>query len=408
MLAHIDCDNFFVSCEKVFNPKLEGKPVVVLSSNDGCVISRSKEAKALGIAMGAPAFEYQALFKKYNVALFSSNFALYLDMSRRVMQILQLFSPVVEVYSVDEAFLSFDGLSPDALEPVARKIQQTILQWIGIPVSIGIAPTKTLAKVATHYAKKQGICILDKANCQRYLEQLAVQEIWGIGRRFAERLRKKEVYTAWQFALQSDTWIKKELSVVGLRLAWELRGIPCLTLEELREPKKSISTAKAFDQILYVQDEILAILADYTASVAEKLRKQGSLASYLVVWITGPEYQQEASLVLAEPTAYTPTLIQAAKKMLQSIFKEGMGYKKLGVMLGNFTCATNYTLDFFQRFSPETQAKQTKVMQVLDIANEKWGKKTLYFACQKPRKVRKNFCSPRYTTNWDELLLICL
>lgn len=410
--ALVDCNNFFVSCEKVFNPKLERKPVVVLSSNDGCVVARSQEAKALGIPMGAPAFEFKELFRKYNVEVFSSNFALYLDMSWRVMHILRDFSDTVDVYSVDEAFLSFTGIQED-LASYAAKIRERILQWVGIPVSIGIAPTKTLAKVAGHYAKGQGgIFLLDGKNSQAALEKLPVGEIWGIGRRLSTRLQKKGIYTAWQLACLPDSWLQKELTVVGLRLAWELRGRACLELSEIHDPKKSISTAKSFESPIFDLEELLAILADYTASVAEKLRMQSSLASYLVVSLytskhgDGPKYFEDASFVLPEPTSYTPKLIDCAKKALCGIYKKGYAYKRVGVMLGGFAQEADHALDMFARRPDQERKKEAKLMQVVDMANEKWGKKSLHFAAESPRKVRKNFATPRYTTNWDDLLTV--
>lgn len=412
MLALVDANNFFVSCEKVFNPKLEGKPVVVLSGNDGCVVARSQEAKALGIPMGAPAFEHQVLFKKYGVIALSSNFALYLDMSRRLMQSIRSLAPAVEVYSVDEAFILLDGMQEKEILELSASMRQKILQWTGLPVSIGIASTKTLAKIANHHAKKVGVYLLREENRQACLEAFAVHDIWGIGRRLAERLQKKAVYNAWQLAGCDDTWLKKELSVVGLRLAWELRGVACLELDECEDPKKTISTAKSFEKPIESLDELLAILADYTAYVAEKLRKQQTLASYLVVWLTTnrhadePQYSQDACCVLPIATDYTPTLIDAAKRALKSIFKEGYKYKKVGVMLGNFVQKQALALDLFSKSSEKRRQKESKAMQALDSINEKWGKKTLYFASQEPRRVRKDFCTPRYTTSWDELLTI--
>ncbi len=414
MLALVDANNFFVSCERVFKPKLEKKPVVVLSGNDGCVVARSQEAKALGIPMGAPAFQYQALFKKYGVFVFSSNFALYLDMSRRLMQIIRTFAPSVEVYSIDEAFILLGDMPEGDMVALCNAMRQTILQWTGLLVSIGIAPTKTLAKVANHHAKKEGVYLLNEGKRKSCLEAFSVQEVWGIGRKLAEKLQKKEIYTAWQLVGCNDTWLKKELSVVGLRLAWELRGIACLEIEELADPKKSISTAKSFDEPIEKLDDILAILADYTAYVAEKLRQQNSLASYVVVWLTTnrhadePQHSQDASYVLEEPTDYTPSLIECAKKALRSIYKQGYKYKKVGVLLGNFVSEQVLPLDLFGKSSPDRRQKETKAMQVLDSINEKWGKKTLFFASQQPRSVRKNFCTPRYTTSWDELFTITI
>ncbi len=414
MLALVDANNFFVSCERIFNPKLEKKPVVVLSGNDGCVVARSQEAKAVGIAMGVPAFECKELFRKYGVIALSSNFALYLDMSRRLMQVIRSFAPHVEVYSIDEAFIQFDGMSEEAIQVLCSTMRTQIMHWTGLPVSIGIAPTKTLAKVANHHAKKAGVYLLNEQNRKETLEVFPVHEIWGIGRRLSERLQKKEVYTALQLANCNDSWLKKELTVVGLRLSWELRAVPCLELHELADPKKSISTAKSFAEPIENEDELLAILADYTAYVAEKLRRQKSLASYIVVWLTTnyhanePQYAQEASYVLPEPTAYTPTLIHCAKKALQSVYKEGFRYKRVGVMLGNFVSERTLPLDLFSRTPQQIRDKESKVMQVLDSINEKWGKKTLYFASEQPREVRRNHCTPRYTTSWDELFTITI
>jgi DNA polymerase V len=412
MLALIDANNFFVSCERVFNPKLEKKPVVVLSGNDGCIVARSQEAKALGIPMGAPAFEYKVLFKKYGVVALSSNFALYLDMSRRLMQIIRTFAPACEVYSVDEAFILLDGMTEVDMLAFCVKIRQQILQWTGLPVSIGIAPTKTLAKVANHHAKKEGVFLLNEEKRKGCLEAFAVHELWGIGRRLTERLQKKEVYNAWALASCSDAWLKKELSVVGLRCAWELRGIACLELDEVQDPKKSISTAKSFDKPIESFEALSAILADYTAYVAEKLRSQQSLASYLVVSLSTnrhaeePQHVQDASCVLPVPTDYTPKLIESAKGALKSIYKQGFAYKKVGVLLGNFVGQGVVPLDLFSNSAESRRQKESKAMQVLDSINEKWGKKTLYFASQEPRRVRKEFCTPRYTTSWDELLTV--
>ncbi len=412
MLALVDANNFFVSCEKVFNPKLDKKPVVVLSGNDGCIVARSQEAKALGIPMGAPAFEYKELFKKYGVVALSSNFALYLDMSRRLMQIIRTFAPACEVYSVDEAFILLDGMTEADILALCAKMRQQILQWTGLPVSIGIAQTKTLAKVANHHAKKQGVFLLTEEKRKSCLEAFAVHELWGIGRRLAERLQKKEVYNAWALASCNDTWLKKELSVVGLRLAWELRGKACLELDEVEDPKKSISTAKAFDKPIESLDALSAILADYTAYVAEKLRRQQSLASYLVVSLSTnrhadePQHIQDVSCVLPVPTDYTPTLIESAKAALKSIYKPGYSYKRVGITLGNFVGQGAHPLDLFSKSAQGNRQKESKAMKVLDSINEKWGKKTLYFASQEPRRVRKEFCTPRYTTSWDELLLV--
>jgi len=363
MLALVDANNFFVSCERLFNPKLENRPVVVLSSNDGCVVARSQEAKALGIPMGAPAFEHQLTFKKYDVQVLSSNFSLYVDMSRRLMQIIEQFAPTSEVYSIDEAFILLEGIPEQEFVPFCTKLRETILRWIGLPVSIGIASTKTLTKVANHYAKKVGVFLINEENRKASLENFAVQEIWGIGSRLAQRLQAKGVYTALQLTECSDYWLKKELTVVGLRLAWELRGMPCLELHEVTDPKKSISTAKSFEAAIEDLETLCAILADYTAHVATKLREQESLASYISVFLTTnrhadePQYSQEASMLLSTPTAYTPTLTSSAKKLLSSIYKPGYRYKRVGVLLGNFVSERSCQLNLFSQAASQKEAK---------------------------------------------------
>lgn len=401
-LALVDCNNFFASCERIFNPKLENKPIVVLSGNDGCVIARSEEAKKLAIAMGAPAFMLEKLFKKYDVHVFSSNFSLYLDISSRVMQILSLFTPSMQVYSIDEAFLSLEHVYPEERELVAQKIREQILSWTGITVSIGIAATKTLAKVANHRAKKSGgVCTINETNRKEFLENLAISEVWGIGAKLSERLQKQRIYTAWQLQQMEDAWIKKELSVVGLRLAWELRGISCLDIQELQPAKKSISSAKSFEKPLGTLDEIGAVLASYTSRLGKNLRQEKKKASFLQVML--PDSKKEISYVFPEPTNYTPLLIGAAKGLLKKIFEPGLLYKRVGVSLGGFISDTVCVQDFF---SKKTEKKEALVMKTLDAINERFGKKSLFYAAEKERAVRCLKRTSRYTTRWDELLIV--
>lgn len=403
-LALVDCNNFFASCERVCNPKLENKPIVVLSANDGCVIARSNEAKALGVPMGAPAFMCQELFKKYDIHVFSSNFALYLDMSTRVMQILKTHTSALQIYSIDEAFLSFDHLAVEEYEPVAKRIREQILSWTGLPVSIGIAPTKTLAKVANHFAKKANrVCVLNIEKRKAFLERLNVEDIWGIGKKLAERLRKKEVYTAWQLCEKDDSWLRRELSVVGLRLAWELRGQKCLDLEEVQAEKKSLSSAKSFTTRLSEYNAIGSILAGYTARLAEKLREQKKKASYLKVFL--PDTDKEVTLVFPVPTSYTPTLISFAKKGLANIYERDVAYKKVGILLGGFVPETHSGDTLFFRHSDK---KEKQVMKVCDEINDRYGKNSLFFAAAKENNTRSLLRSPRYTTSWDELITVSL
>lgn len=423
MLALVDCNSFYVSCERVFNPKLIGRPVVVLSNNDGCVVARSKEAKALGIPMGAPAFKYSALFQTQGVAVCSSNYTLYGDMSSRIMEILGRFTSELQVYSIDEAFLKME----DAAESLsaAVEIRKTILQWTGIPVSIGLAATKTLAKVANHMAKDHsamhGVCWLnDPHQIESALRALPVEDIWGIGNRLSLHLKGQSVRTAWELCAQEDGWIRKNLGVVGLRTVWELRGQPCLLLEEVSPAKKSIISSRSFSRPIEFLPELEQAVASYMAIAAEKARRQGSLAEYLEVFImtnphasskTGfeaPYYGNQARIALPEATAYTPKLVCLAKQALRSIFCEGLMYKKAGVMLGGLVPSQSFQPDLFVERSPK-QDRLDALMHLIDHANRKTGRQVLRWAAegiQQPWKMKRNQCSPHFTTSWKDLLTI--
>jgi DNA polymerase V len=407
----VDCNNFFVSCEKMFNPKLEGKAVVVLSNNDGIVIARSKEAKALGIPMGAAAFQYEELFRKYGVHVLSSNFSLYGDMSRRVMATLRTVCPHMEIYSVDEAFLFFDSVDV----AYAREIKNKVFAWTGIPVSIGIAKTKTLSKAANYFAKKYdkfaGVVFLEEEKRKAFLEKMPVEEIWGIGSKLAERCKKMKSFTAWDFANMPDGVLKKEFSVVGLRLAMELRGESCLSVNEIRDPKKSISCAKSFPRPFQMLEEISPVLASYTAEVSEELRDENQLASLLSVWLVGKDYEVvSASRTLLQPSSYTPELVQQAKTILNAIYKPGKLYKKVGVMLSGLVPENPWQQDLFAEEKKDSASceKEKKVMQLLDKLNSEFGKKSIYFAGEqgKEKKGRKKNVTKRFTTSWNDLLTI--
>lgn len=414
MFGLVDCNNFFASCEKVFNPKFEKQPLVVLSNNDGCVIARSQEAKALSIPMGAPAFQYEPLFKKFGVVVLSANFPLYLDMSERVMQTLCELCPRIQVYSIDEAFLALDDLKEQDLESYACLVRNTIRKWTGLYVSVGIAPTKALTKVANRFAKlsqDKGVFVIRHHEIQKYLEKTAVEDLWGIGRRLRCVLKRHGIHTAWQLCCKDDLWIKKHLTVVGLRLVMELRGISCLDFEEVSEPKKTISTAKSFETLISSKTTIDAILSEYTANVALKLREQKSLASCVMVWIQTnphkimPQYSQSGSIALLEPTNFTPTLINAAKTVLSSIYKEGYAYKKVGVLLCDLISENTVQKSFFESTSIEQQEKQKRLMQVVDRLNAK-EKNSICFASQMPSKRRQGKRSFAYTTSWLELPVV--
>jgi DNA polymerase V len=416
IFALIDCNNFYASCERVFNPKLIGKPLVVLSNNDGCVIARSKEAKSLGIPMGAPAFQYAELFKKHQVIVCSSNFALYGDMSHRVMQTIEQFAPEMQVYSIDEAFLLLDD--PQAKE-FCQDIKKTVLQWTGIPVSIGLSNTKTLAKAANHIAKKnastEGVFALDTPGLQEaVLKEFPVQDVWGIGRQTTEFLSRYNMKYAWDFANADDVWIKKHLSIRGLRTAWELRGISCLEFDLAPSSKKSIMSSRSFSCPVTSLEDLCEAIASYTSCAAEKLRDEGSLATYLEVFLTTsphaaePVYANKVNIKLPQPSAFTPHLISYAKQGLQSIYRPGRLYKKTGLILYGLVSADCFQQDLFVK-QDRGLKKQEAIMHLMDEANKRFGKDIIKFAAEGVKqkwKMKQDKRSPCYTTRWDDLLTL--
>ncbi|MBA3722335.1 MAG: Y-family DNA polymerase [Parachlamydiaceae bacterium] len=419
LFALVDCNNFYVSCERVFNPRIWNKPVVILSNNDGCVIARSNESKSLGIPMGAPAFQYAEIFKKHRVIVYSSNYALYGEMSQRVMQTLSQFAMDMEIYSIDEAFLHLNQENESELDPYIRHIKQTVYQWTGIPVSIGVASTKTLAKIANRHAKKnfpkEGVYIFNDPNLQQeVLSNLPVEEVWGIGGQISATLKRKGIYTASELASADDVWLKKHLSVVVLRTAWELRGISCLSLQEAAPPKKSIVSSRSFGVEITEESDLAEALSTYAATAAEKLRNECGVASFLEVFLMtnrfkeGPSYANSIQITLPQPTDYTPLLIHYAKCGLNKIYKSGYSYKKIGIQLGGIQSNRTIQQDLFagKNYSIE---KQTKVMKLIDQTNAIYGKDTLKFAAQgidQPWKMQRNKCTDHYTTSWDGLLKI--
>lgn len=412
LFALVDCNSFYVSCERVFNPKLCHKPVVVLSNNDGCVVARSNEAKALGIPMGAPAFQCAKTFELMRVEVLSSNYPLYADMSHRVMTSLAAYSPEMQIYSIDEAFLT---LERKHAEEIAKTIRKDILQWTGIPVSIGLSKTKTLAKAANHLAKKlaKGVLFLDEPLLESTLSSFLVGDVWGIGRRTKEFLSSQGIFTADQFRCQSDIWLKKHLSVTGLRTAWELRGQPCFALEEEPAPNKSIICSRSFGRRVNDLQSLNEAVAHFTANAAEKMRKQGSKASFIEVFVTtglNPPtgfYANKSIALFPEPSDYTPFLVTAAKTALKKIFREGIVYKKAGIMLGGLVAAATCQLDLF--VSHEHEPKQQQLMRAIDLLNDRLGYKALKFASEgvtQRWRMKQGSLSKRFTSHWDELLTI--
>lgn len=412
--ALADCNNFYVSCERVFDPSLRGVPVVVLSNNDGCVIARSAEAKAIGVGMGEPAFKRQGFFHQNGVRVLSSNYALYGDMSERVMTILAASAPQAEVYSIDEAFLDLQGIRrPDRL---CRAMQARVKRWTGIPISVGIGPTKTLAKIAGHIAKKHpkfgGVFdITDHPRMDAILNWLPVGEVWGIGRQSVKKLEQGGVRTALEFSRQSDDWLRKKTNVTGLMTAMELRGIPCHELELNPSPRKAVLCSRSFGRPVSSQEEMQEAVAAYVARGAEKLRAEGSVAGLIRVFLlTNPhkmerQYKNAKDAALPVATDHTPTLIKAAQGLMAEIWKPGYNYKKAGVMLTGIEHKASRQLSLLN-LPPTTDERDSQLMRCLDAVNERFGRAALQYAATglgRPWKMRQLRKSPRYTTAWEEL-----
>ncbi|MCL6590958.1 MAG: Y-family DNA polymerase [Firmicutes bacterium] len=416
MYALVDCNNFYVSCERVFNPGLNGKPVVVLSNNDGCIIARSNEAKKLGIKMGEPAFKISEFLKKNQVTVFSSNYVLYGDMSARVMNTLGRFTPEMEIYSIDEAFLNLGGF-PN-LPEYAREIRQTVLKHTGIPVSAGVGPTKVLAKVANHYAKKApengGVFLLDSpAKVEEALKNFAIGEVWGIGRQYANKLLGYNIKTAWDLTQMPDDWVKRQMTIVGLRIKKELEGIPCLALELAAPAKKAICVSRSFGETQTELEPIQEAVATFTVKCAAKLRRQNSCAGMLMVFIhtngfskTEPQYAQNFVCKLPVATNSAMELVKYALFSLRLIFKGGYRYKKAGVLVSDIVPAGQVQGSLFDDTARE---KQATVMETMDRINSKYGPNTIKLAIQGSGlrwKLRQENLSPCYTTRLSDIITV--
>ena len=417
MIALADCNNFYASCERVFNPMIRNKPVVVLSNNDGCVIARSNEAKVLGIQMGAPAFKNRHIFKKYGVYIFSTNFALYGDFSSRVMSVLAEAVPQIEIYSIDEAFMDYSGL-PEPMEH-ALGLRNKVMQWTGIPTSIGIAETKTLAKVANRIAKKEvqsGVFWLHCPDMIRdYLKRLPVSKLWGIGRRYAEKLELYSIQTAYELTQRSDSWIQQHMSIVGLKMVQELRGIPCFELETAWQRKKSICTSRTFGEEVSHFSQLAQALSTYAAMCGAKLRKQGSCAGMVTIFIhTNPfKYQYRANykgirkIRLKTPTNDSLEIISAAVSALRSIYRSDCIYKKAGVIVSGIVPQSQVQLSFFDDIGDIE--KRHNLMRAMDSVNDSYGRMKVRFAVngfERKWKLKQERLSPCYTTCMNELMQV--
>ena len=416
VFALIDCNAFYVSCERVFNPKLNNRPVVALSNNDGCIISRSKEAKALGIKMGVPLFKVKDIVEKEKVVVFSSNYTLYADMSRRVMNIISSSSPYTEIYSIDEAFVELSSLPID-YESYAHQLRQTILQHTGIPVSIGIASTKTLAKVANHKAKKDdslnGVCsLVNYNNIDQILELTEVGDVWGVGRRLSKKLINHGIHNAKLLKNCSDSWIRKMMSVNGLKTITELRGISCIPLEEYSMTRKSCCTTRSFGKLLTNLEDIEQAVTTFARRAAERIRSESLAASCVSVFVrTNPfdkksaYYSNGASRTLSYPTHDSITIIETSLLLTKRIFKNNYQYKKAGVLLSGLCDESEIQETLFEK----NYNQNSDLMSAIDAINYRYGRDTLQMAseCKVGNwKQKRENCTRNYTTQIDRLLLV--
>jgi DNA polymerase V len=420
VFALADCNNFYASCERLFAPRLEGRPIVVLSNNDGCVIARSNEAKALGIVMGAPYFKIEKLFKSHGVFVFSSNYGLYGDLSRRVMQVLGSFAPRFEVYSIDECFLDLSGLPVDLTDYTLGMVS-TVRQWTGIPVSIGIAPTKTLAKIANRMAKKGKSStgpVLDWSRLPSPDEALAilpVEDIWGIASRTGARLRALGIDNALTLRETDPRFLRGQFGVVMERIVFELRGVSCLPLEEVPAPRKQIVTSRSFGTRVRKLDDLRAAVAGFAARAGEKARTQGLRAQALNVFIhtspfdtTNPFYSNGLTLPFRSPTSDSGLLIRAALFGLARIFRRGHDYQKAGVMLLDLVPACYEQINLFDPVRSDP-LRSDRLMAAVDCVNRTYGRQTIRFGSETLSdswRMRAQRKSPAYTGSWEELPVV--
>ncbi len=416
--ALVDCNNFFVSCERAFDPSLKDKPVAVLSNNDGCIVARSQEVKDMNVPMGVPYFQWRALCQKNDVKVMSSNYHLYSDMSKRVMKILADFCPELEVYSIDEAFLDLTAFAAHTnIREFCNKLRMAVLQWTGIPISIGVASTKTLAKLANHIAKKKtssGVYIMPSPqDSSELLSHLPVEEIWGVGHRMGKRLREEYgVFTVKGLRDSDPHQIRRGFSVVGERIVYELRGISCLTLEEMDEPSKTIVASRSFGKAVTLRQELEESVAWHVTRAAERLRKQGAKAGGLYVMLRagqiGKASYDSRYISLLPATFDTSTMIAKAKQAVREMYKEGVHYKKSGVCLYDIMPQSQTQGDMLLPEWEDTP-KRVTVNRLVDDVNRIMGDDSLVYAATGTKRDWRMSCSlrsPRYTTHWNEILTV--
>ena len=418
MIALVDCNNFFVSCERVFRPDLDGKPVVVLSNNDGCIVSRSNESKAMGIAMGTPYFKVKHLVENGQLTVFSSNYALYGDLSNRVMSILADEVPKIEVYSIDEAYLHIDGIAPDRISKLCRNLTEKIRQWVGIPVSIGVAPTKTLAKIASHFAKKykgyRGVCMMDTDEKRiKALKLTPIDDVWGIGRRLAPKMLEWGINTAYDFTQRPKEWVRERLGINGLKTWEELRGTLCID-EETSERRKSICTSRSFADMIEDQQELSLRVSDFAAMCAKKLREEGSAAYDVTTFLYTNRFRDDLNQYFPSMTIRlnvaansTQEIVSAALKAFRLIYRQGYQYKKAGVVVGNIIPAESVQGAIFD-FDGRAREKNDRISKVMDSLGGE--SKLLRLGVQRSGHyadgIRKDHSSGLYTTSLEEIIKV--
>ena len=419
MFLLVDCNNFFVSCERAFQPQLEGRPVVVLSNNDGCVVARSNESKAMGIKMGTPFFKVRALVDSGALEVRSSNYTLYGDLSSRVMSILRDFAPKLEVYSIDEAFLVMDGIPMERLKAIAGEIIRRVRRWVGIPVSVGIAPTRTLAKVANHFAKRysgyRGVCVIDTdEKREKALALTPIDDVWGIGWRNAPKQERVGVHTAADFTARPQEWVRTLMGVIGVRTWMELRGTPVIGEEE-RERRQTICTSRSFADMITDPEELSLRVSDFAAICARKLRDEGSVAGTIGVFLMSNRFRDDLEQYFPQdlehfdiPTSNTPEIVAASLKIMKRIYREGIRYKKAGVIVMDIQDARFVQPDLFDA-KKEERLRNDRISRIMDQVNVT-GRQYLRLAVQRPGHyadgIRMEHRSGRFSTDWSELMEI--
>ncbi|QZE15029.1 Y-family DNA polymerase [Halosquirtibacter laminarini] len=411
----IDCNNFYVSCERLFDPSLNGEPVAVLSNNDGCIVARSNEVKQLGIPMGAPVFKYREIIEKNNVRLFASNYALYGDISDRIMRVISSEVPALEVYSVDEAFVDLGGMEVDKLQSLAVALKEKIFRWVGVPVSIGIGRTKTLAKVASHIAKKfpqrEGVHILeDELLEHKALKWIALGEIWGIGRQLRRRFSYYGAEVAWDFVMLSDSLIRKEGAIDALRIKKELLGESCFEIDSQPSKKKSISSTRTFTKMVTDKQELMSRISNFSVRCAEKLRKEHLCAYEVRLFVATnrnrqdlPQYFQSAYYRFLSPTHDSMYLASTVSNLVEQIYRDGFHYKRAGVIVSDLVDRDSIQLDLF---SGTRKIKTDDLLKAWDRLSSTMGRNIVRLGSQYQSALSSKLRSPKYTTRWDDLLPI--